>query len=159
MQTISIAILLITANAAPLIAANLLGSRFSQPIDGGRCLGDGRPLFGRNKTWRGLVAALLLSSGLSTLFGWGVLPGFIVGAGAMAGDLASSFSKRRIGLPSSARALGLDQIPESVLPALLLHWLYGFSLLTVLVAAVTFTLVSIALSPLLFRWGLRSVPH
>lgn len=159
MQTISIALLLITANAAPLMAANLLGPKLSRPVDGGHRLHDGRPLFGSSKTWRGLVAALLLTSSLSFLYGWGWLPGIVVGVGAMAGDLASSFSKRRLGLPSSARATGLDQLPESVLPALLLFWLYGFSLLTVLSAVVIFIFINIGLSPLLFRWGLRRVPH
>src|SRR5690606_32154690 len=154
MQTISIATLLIAANAAPLLASNLLRSTFSQPIDRGYRLNDGRPLFGKNKTWRGLLVALLLTSSLSWLYGWGWLPGVVVGAGAMAGDLGSSFTKRRLGLPSSARAPGLDQIPESLLPALLLHWLYGVGLLTALAAAAIFILVSVALSPLLFRWGL-----
>jgi hypothetical protein len=36
----------------------------------------------------------------------------------MAGDLLSSFVKRRLNLPPSSRATGLDQIPESLLPAL-----------------------------------------
>jgi hypothetical protein len=37
---------------------------------------------------------------------------------AMAGDLLSSLSKR-LGMEPSTMALGLDQIPESVFPALL----------------------------------------
>ena len=34
----------------------------------------------------------------------------------MAGDLLSSFTKRRMRLASSSMAPGIDQVPESVLP-------------------------------------------
>lgn len=159
MQTLSVASLLIAANAAPLLATNLLGSRFAAPIDGGHNLRDGRRLFGKTKTWRGLLASALLCSSVSILFGWGPMPGLVAAGGAMTGDLASSFTKRRLGLKSSARAPGLDQLPESIFPALLLHWIYGVSLLAVLMASAIFVVVSVGLSPLLFRWGLRSVPH
>lgn len=159
MQTISIALLLIVANGAPILAGNLLGSRFNAPVDGGRRLKDGRPLFGASKTWRGLTASLICTVLLSWLIGWGWLPGVVVAAGAMLGDLVSSFSKRRLGLESSARAPGVDQLPESLLPALLLYWIYGVNIWAVLLAVGVFVLVSVGLSPLLFRWGLRSVPH
>jgi hypothetical protein len=36
----------------------------------------------------------------------------------MAGDLFSSFLKRRLNLPPSSPALGLDQVPESLFPLL-----------------------------------------
>jgi CDP-archaeol synthase len=44
--------------------------------------------------------------------------GLLVGAAAMAGDLFSSFLKRRLDLPPSSKATGLDQVPESLIPLL-----------------------------------------
>jgi hypothetical protein len=38
--------------------------------------------------------------------------------GAMIGDLFSSFLKRRLRMPPGSVAIGLDQIPEALLPAL-----------------------------------------
>ena len=38
--------------------------------------------------------------------------GLVVGTTAMAGDLFSSFLKRRLDLPPSSKATGLDQVPE-----------------------------------------------
>jgi CDP-2,3-bis-(O-geranylgeranyl)-sn-glycerol synthase len=46
--------------------------------------------------------------------------GAVVGSAAMAGDLFSSFVKRRVHLPASSRATGLDQIPESLFPLFVL---------------------------------------
>lgn len=159
MQTISAALLLIAANGAPLLATNLFGTRFDAPIDGGVTFQDGYPLFGNSKTWRGVIAALLLTGATSWILGLGWGLGLVVATGAMVGDILSSFIKRRRGLRSSARAPGLDQLPESALPAFLLYWLYGFSLVAILLAVGIFILVSVGLSPLLYRWGLRSVPH
>ncbi len=54
--------------------------------------------------------------------------GVVVAALAIAGDLLSSFVKRRMGLASSSMAIGLDQIPESLLPLLASRLLLPFSL-------------------------------
>ena len=43
----------------------------------------------------------------------------ILAAASMAGDLLASFLKRRFGLKVHAQAIGLDQIPEALLPLLL----------------------------------------
>ena len=43
--------------------------------------------------------------------------GALVAASAMAGDCLSSFIKRRFGLEPSRMTLGLDQVPESLFPA------------------------------------------
>ena len=56
---------------------------------------------------------------------WLALSGLAVGA--MAGDLVSSFMKRRLRLKSEAQAVGLDQIPEVLLPLLLRKSRLGLS--------------------------------
>ena len=75
------------------------------------------PLLGRSKTWRGVAAAVLLTLGIAVLIGLPWQAGALVAACAMAGDCTSSFIKRRLGLEASSMAFGLDQVPESLLPA------------------------------------------
>ena len=113
-------ILLILANSTPVLLAAILGKRFSGSIDGGRCLHDGRPIFGSHKTWRGLIAGIFAAGLGGAGLSFGFVPGAIFGAFALAGDLASSFVKRRLALKSGHFAPLLDAIPESLLPLLVL---------------------------------------
>ncbi len=108
---IEILAMLVVVNGAPVLAAYFLGARASRPVDGGRRLADGRPLLGASKTWLGFVTALCCSCALSLLLGYGLQFGLVFGALVMAGDLASSFIKRRMGLVSSDPSRGLDQLP------------------------------------------------
>ena len=111
-------ILLAVANGTPVIAKLLLGDKFAASLDGGAPFGDGRPWFGPSKTIRGFVLAVLATTGAAVLLGLGWKMGVLVGTMAMAGDLLSSFVKRRLGLVPSSQAIGLDQIPESLFPSL-----------------------------------------
>ena len=110
-------ILISAANGAPVLFARLLGARFAHPIDGGIVLRDGHPLLGRSKTWRGLAAAVLLAACAAVLMSLPWQLGALAAASAMAGDCLSSFVKRRFGLEPSSMTLGLDQVPESLFPA------------------------------------------
>ena len=152
-------VMLVLANGTPVVAAGLLKNRWSAPVDGGRLLSDGRPVFGESKTWRGVVSGAL-ACGLFALFtGLGFVFGLLFGLLGLGGDLLSSFMKRRMGLASSARAVGLDQIPEALLPMLLAMWWLPVSLWVVLVVVVVFTLSNIYGSPLLYRLGICRQPH
>lgn len=157
--TVQILIVLAAANGGPVFARNLMENRWSRPLDGGLRLADGRPLFGPSKTWRGLAAALPLASAVAYWLGWPWWLGAWAALWSMAGDLLSSFIKRRRGLPASSRATGLDQIPEALLPALALTpWLpLGAAELAAVVAV--FFLGEILLSPLLYRLGVRRRPY
>lgn len=114
----NIILLLVVVNGAPILAARAFGSRGQLPVDLGRLLADGHPLFGSSKTWRGLVAAALAGALCAPLLGFSPSFGLLFAALAMAGDLFSSFCKRRRGLAPSDQSLGLDQLPESFLPVL-----------------------------------------
>jgi CDP-diglyceride synthetase len=111
-------VLLTLANGTPVMAKNILGNRFSYPLDGNLRFVDGRPLFGHSKTIRGVVLAVLVTAAGAPVVGleWDI--GVLIGGLAMAGDLASSFLKRRLDMPLSSRASGLDQLPESLFPLL-----------------------------------------
>jgi CDP-2,3-bis-(O-geranylgeranyl)-sn-glycerol synthase len=151
-------LILLIANSAPVLARHLLGSRWAQPLDGGRYLRDGNRLFGASKTWRGMVAAVVASVLAALLLGLSWPVGLVLGAGAMAGDLLSSFCKRRLGKPSSSRATGLDQLPESLLPLLLCQPLLDYSFWVIPLLALLFMLIDMGVSPLLFRLGFRNRP-
>ena len=110
--------LLTLANGTPLMAKNILRNHSAHPLDGGLRFVDGQPLFGPSKTIRGIVLSLLVTSAGAPLFGLPWKLGALVAAVAMAGDLFSSFLKRRIHLLSGDRATGLDQVPESLFPLL-----------------------------------------
>ena len=45
-------------------------ARLKRPIDGGRTLGDGRCLFGENKTWAGFFGMILAGALAQLLWGW-----------------------------------------------------------------------------------------
>ena len=66
---------------------------------------------------RGIVVYLLATSNCAAAMGLGWEVGTLVATFAMAGDLFSSFVKRRLHLPSSSMAIGLDHIPESLFPS------------------------------------------
>lgn len=151
--------LLVAANGAPIVARTLLGHRGAAPIDGGRRLHDGRPLFGSSKTWRGLLAALLAGAALAPLFDVPSTLGLTVAAAAMAGDLLSSFIKRRLGIPPSGVAFGLDQIPESLLPLAVVAPSLGLTLAEVLQLTVAFLVIELLLSQALYRLNLRQRPY
>jgi len=122
-------------------------------------LADRRPLFGPSKTLRGVLVSILTTMACAPLVGLDIKIGLLVGTAAMAGDLLSSFLKRRLGLPPSGRATGLDQVPESMLP--LLACRHALSLTAVDIAAGTaiFFIGELLLSRLLFKVHLRDRPY
>jgi CDP-2,3-bis-(O-geranylgeranyl)-sn-glycerol synthase len=152
-------ILLAVANGTPVIAKKILGDRLSRPLDGGTRFYDGKPVFGPAKTIRGIVASLIAAPLAAWLMGLQWEVGALVAAAAMAGDLFSSFVKRRMTLPSSSMALGLDHIPESLLPLLASRLLLPLSLLDVLAGVAIFCAGALLLSPILYRFNLRDRPH
>jgi CDP-2,3-bis-(O-geranylgeranyl)-sn-glycerol synthase len=132
------AVLLVTSHSTPAVVGGLLGPHGAWPIDGGLELRDGNRLFGRSKTWRGLALALTASAVATSLLLQRPGLGIAFAALAMAGDLGSSFVKRRRGLPPHTDALFLDQLPESLLPLIVLRDALQMSWMEVIVLAMVF---------------------
>lgn len=151
--------LLLAANGAPVLAKRLLGQRWNAPIDAGLRLPDGRPLLGASKTWRGLVSGIAAAAIVGALFGFGPMFGALFGAASLAGDLLSSFTKRRLGIASSGRATGLDQIPEALLPLLYARTALELGFADLLLLTLGFLGGSLVLSRLAFRLGIREQPY
>ena len=148
-------LLLIVANGAPILVAWRLGPRWAWPLDAGLVLGDGHRLLGESATLRGLAAAVVATALLSGVLGLGL--GFL----AMAGDALSSLIKRRLGLEPGAKATGLDQIPEALLPLLVVAGPLGLQLpwLDLALLVVAFMIFDMVVSGPLYRLRLRRQPH
>jgi CDP-2,3-bis-(O-geranylgeranyl)-sn-glycerol synthase len=100
-----------------------------------------------------------LTTLVAVLLGFPPEIGVAFGLFAMLGDTLSSFVKRRLGLVPSARATGLDQVPEAVLPLWLLHDSFGLTLLTGTLVVVLFVVLEIGLSKLLYWMHIRQQPY
>ena len=159
MDELILLLLLLAANGSPILVRRALSDRFNHPVDAGRILADGHRLFGASKTWRGLAAALVVTPSLALALGWSWEIGLMLGSFAMLGDLFSSFIKRRLGMPSSAMAPGLDHIPESLLPLLVCKPLLALSWAQVVLLSLAFMVANIALSRLLHWLGIRRHPY
>ncbi|HZD13330.1 MAG TPA: CDP-2,3-bis-(O-geranylgeranyl)-sn-glycerol synthase [Candidatus Binatus sp.] len=105
------------SNAAPLLFGK------GTPIDRGRNFVDSRPLFGAHKTLRGLIAGIIAGTVFGIIeypFGAQMpLAGFLIGVGAVVGDLAGAFVKRRFNVKPGDPFPILDQL-DFVFGALLL---------------------------------------
>ena len=151
--------LLVLANGAPIIARHLLGDCCSWPVDGGMRTPAGQPVLGPSKTLRGVVTAMLLTSAAAPLVGIAWHWGTAIGGFAMLGDLLASFTKRRLGYPPSSQAVGLDQIPESLLPLLVIAPVFNLRWWSVLVVVLGFCVVVPLLSRLFYLMGIRRRPY
>ena len=138
--------------------------KLAVPIDSGKTL-NGREIFGKNKTWRGLVvgiitgilvaalqAFLFLKSDFfkdNTLIDYGqvnfVLVGALMGVGALVGDLIESFIKRRLKKPSGRPWFPWDQIDWIIGAMVLSSVVYRPSVKVVVVTLVLFTIVHLYL--------------
>ena len=152
-------ILLALANGTPVVAKKILGERFAYPLDGGIEFVDGRPLFGRSKTIRGVVLAVLATTAGAPLIGldWGI--GALVGCLAMVGDLVSSCLKRRMALSPSSRASGLDQVPEALFPLLACRHPLSLTMADIGITAALFFIGEVLLSRVFYAFHLRDRPY
>ncbi len=155
MNILDLVFLIIVANASPILATFVMRDRFDYPVDASFKLFDGQRIFGKSKTIRGIVAAIGLTTGAAVIIGHPAICGLLVGAYAMLGDVVSSFLKRRMQLPSSSQALVLDQLPEALLPAMVLAPNIGLATGGVATVVIAFTLTAMVLSPILYTAGIR----
>lgn len=146
---------LIVANGAPLIGNKLLAGRFAWPIDGGTDFVDGKPVFGPAKTWRGIVLSITATMVLAPLLSMSWVTAMLMAVFAMIGDLISSFIKRRLGMTSGALALGLDQIPESLLPLLVCQDRLGLTVWDIAIVVLIFLALQIPVSHVLYKRRVR----
>jgi CDP-2,3-bis-(O-geranylgeranyl)-sn-glycerol synthase len=108
---------------------------------------------------RGIILSVLATIIGSFLSGLGCKTGALIGSAAMAGDLFSSFLKRRMKLPPSSRAIGLDQVPESLFPLVACRGIYSLTAFDTVVAVAAFFIGEIVISRILYKFRLRDRPY
>src|SRR6202165_317798 len=158
LHILQLLVLMTLANGTPIVAKKIFGPRFSFPLDAGTIFFDGRPLFGHSKTIRGIVVSILVTTASAPLIGLDLTIGAIVAGAAMAGDLFSSFVKRRLNLPPSGQALGLDQVPESLFPMLACRDALSLTIADIALGVVIFFICALILSRLLYQVHVRDEP-
>ena len=114
------------ANAVPVIVGG------GPPLDLGKNFFDGKPIFGKNKTVRGFFFGLAIgvTVGLveSIIFSYPLLFSVLSPLGALMGDLAGAFLKRRLGIAPGGFLPIIDQVDFVVgailfsLPLTLMYW-------------------------------------
>ena len=152
-------VILTLANGAPVVAKKMFGACFSRPLDGGMTFFDKRPLLGPSKTIRGLVVSILATAAGAPIIGVEPGVGALMAAAAMAGDLFSSFVKRRLNLPPSSPALGLDQVPKSLLPLLAGSRALSLTGVEIVLGVALFFVGELFLARVLYELGLRDQPY
>lgn len=133
-------LMLMAANSGAWLAGRFRSARPPRPLDGGLIAWDGERLLGSHKSWRGVSAGVLASCLAGGLCGvrWWVAAAF--GAASLAGDAISSGIKRRLRRAPGADVPLLDQLPEALLPMVLLWarlaitWLEAAGVIGVFVA-------------------------
>lgn len=139
----------------PAYIANSTAALFGggTPVDFGRNFSDGRRLFGGGKTFLGLFAGIAFGTIAGNVQGYlitdGLVPGYMAGdvlrytvagfllaTGALLGDLASSFVKRRLGMKRGAKFFPVDQLDFIVGSLVFVSVIYLPSLATIAILLV-----------------------
>jgi CDP-diglyceride synthetase len=152
-------VLLALANGTPVIAKKIFRTILARPLDGGMTLADGQPLFGHSKTIRGVALSIVVTTLGAPWIGLDWTVGLVVSATAMIGDLFSSFTKRRMNLVPGSMALGLDQIPESFLPAIACRWILPITILDIILVTALFFVGELVISRALYAFNIRDRPY
>ncbi len=133
--------------------SNLLKTA-KKPIDNGKCLSDGKRVFGDNKTWKGLIGYVILNSIFSVLWGFicsisnienfdffyiyhtntilfNILVGFLLGTAYSIFELPNSFLKRRLDITPGKTISGFLKIffvfldqADSIFGCAIVVWLF-----------------------------------
>lgn len=136
-------LLVVLANSAAWASGCAVRGRWAAPLDFGCILWDGRRLFGSHKTWRGLIAAMLVCGLAAQVSGLTWILGAGFGAASLLGDALSSGIKRRFALPPGTDVPGLDQMPESLLPAVIFAPALGLGVIEVAAVVTGFLLLDL----------------
>lgn len=121
---VEIILFLLWVNMLPPLAHLLFGERFRWRVDGGLCFFDKQPLFGPHKTIRGILASVLGGAAVAFFISLSWWIAALAALLAMAGDLLSSFIKRRLQKPSGGSIFLLDQLFEGFFPLLFISNYY-----------------------------------
>ena len=130
------------ANMAPVMVKKI--DLFAFPVDFDKKLNN-KPILGKNKTFRGLIFGVIFAIAISyfqfSLYNveffknisfidyqnW-LLFGFLIGLGALTGDLVKSFFKRRLGIEPGKKFVPFDQTDFVVGALVFIMPIFGLTL-------------------------------
>ena len=123
------------ANATPVLAGG--GAK----IDFGKNFTDGKRIFGNNKTFRGFFFGLAIGIFVGLLecmfFHFPILFSILTPLGALSGDLAGAFFKRRLGIAPGSLLPLVDQIDFVIgaivfsIPLAMVNWELALTVLLI----------------------------
>lgn len=157
-----------------IIKYNLF-STLAKPIDNNFYF-KGNPLFGKAKTWRGLII-VPLASGVGSFFLSQVisipiahnpaLVGFLLGFGYAIAELPNSFIKRRLTIPASKKSkagyafifLILDQIDSVLGSTLVMIILYPSTIVLIVSVILIGGFLHFSIDTFLYKHGYKKMLH
>ncbi|RBQ24440.1 hypothetical protein ALNOE001_00820 [Candidatus Methanobinarius endosymbioticus] len=150
----------------PAYIANISGLAFggTTPIDFGKKFADCRRIIGDGVTWKGLVFGTITGTLIGAIEGvliwdpvYGLVVGFLLSFGALLGDAAGSFIKRRLGIGKGKPAPILDQL-DFIAGALLLALLYTtIAIEVIIIIAVLTFIIHIISNIIAYLIGIKDV--
>lgn len=158
------------ANMSPVIFRKI--NFLNYPVDFNRKI-NGQPIFGKNKTFRGfffgVIFAIVIAylqfllhdvsffSKLSfTSYESWLLFGFLMGFGALAGDLVKSFFKRRVNIRPGNKFIPFDQIDFPVGSLLFTSILFGLTLKIYIVSVLASVALDVTVNHVSFYMKIRN---
>ena len=160
------------ANMSPVIFKKI--NFLDYPVDFNKKI-NGQPIFGKNKTFRGfffgVIFAILIAYLQFLLYNadffnklsfadynsW-LLFGFLMGFGALAGDLVKSFFKRRVNIKPGSKFIPFDQIDFPVGSLLFTSLLFGLTLNIYIVALLVSVALDVTVNHVSFYLKIRNKP-
>jgi CDP-2,3-bis-(O-geranylgeranyl)-sn-glycerol synthase len=169
------------ANGIPTILGK--GKRFNAPIDGGHYWFDGKRILGDGKTVRGFVSGVLggivtcvaiivvadqihyplrfmniVNYPITNKIMFGALVGFLLGFGALFGDIVGSFIKRRSGLQRGESYMFMDQLGFLVTALLFTAVIIPWPIAWIIFLVPSTLILHVGTNLLSYRVGLQNVP-
>jgi len=175
LQTISLLLPILVAGVFFVVAIKYkLCLALNRPIDNGVQF-NSQPLFGKNKTWRGVAFYIVGSIGVCFLLWLGfhqgytwvhpifghnpILVGFLYGASYSMGELINSFIKRRLGIrpgeDTGVLQQTIDTVDGMLLTIIVLSVVYGANWLQLLLVLIMGTSLHIAIDVAMKRRCLK----
>ena len=157
------------ANAAPVA----LRTGSSPPMDMSMRWGDRRRILGRGKTILGFLAGVAAGTGAGAIIALlvplypsietQIMAAFLLSFGAMIGDAAGSFIKRRLAFTRNKPFYVVDQI-TFVLFALALVYIFGalpafIDVVGVVLLIILTFVLHVGTNYVAYKLGLKKVPH
>ena len=150
------------------------------PLDLGKSDGNGNRWIGDGVTWKGLVAGTLIGMITGTIQGFlapyiipalgsnlitpivtdipnGILIGFLLGFGALIGDAAGSFLKRRIGIGRGKPAPILDQLDFIIVALILVSPFVELNWIFIVIAIILTLIIHLITNSGAYLLGLKDV--